>query len=373
MSNRRIYQLDQTSNNLLNTHRIPIDEFNLSTGLFQTKYISGQQILNSLVVTPGGTNGQIQFNENNELAANPDFFWDNNNNKLRIGQFSDPQARLDIRAQGNLSTDNILRVRDNSDTFDLFNINGAGDVYTVRGTSLNSTVFGFNSGRNLIGNANTFIGFASGGNTTTGGGNTFIGYRSGKLTNGQANTYIGHNSGVNTGNINNTVSIGHNTLVNASDGAGSHTVVGTRSFLATTTGTRLVGLGSDVGREIITAQDLILIGANAGRFYEDAAAGSGGTLATLENLTEGSNSIMIGYNARPNNNNAINQIIIGHDATGNGNNTTTIGNSFIVRTYLMGQTFLKNLNLDVTQIPTSPVGLNQGDVWVDGDRLKILI
>lgn len=51
----------------------------------------------------------------------------NGSGNVGIGTTS-PQARLDVRAQGDLATDVVLRVRNSTDTQDFLVVNGAGDV-----------------------------------------------------------------------------------------------------------------------------------------------------------------------------------------------------------------------------------------------------
>jgi hypothetical protein len=70
----------------------------------------------------------------------------------------------------------------------------------------------------LTHNANTFVGRAAGGGSTTGTGNTFIGYSAGDMnTTGSNNTIIGVNADVSSVNLSNSTAIGNGAVVNASN------------------------------------------------------------------------------------------------------------------------------------------------------------
>jgi hypothetical protein len=53
-------------------------------------------------------------------------------------------------------------------------------------------------------------------------------------------------------------------------------------------------------------------------------------------VSQATDSIFIGYKARPRSNAQINQIVIGADAVGNGDNTATLGNARTETVYLGG-------------------------------------
>jgi hypothetical protein len=71
-----------------------------------------------------GEDGEIIFNDGGALGANANFYWDTANGRLSIGQGNAPGARLDVRAQGALSSDIALRVRNSADTEDFLKITG---------------------------------------------------------------------------------------------------------------------------------------------------------------------------------------------------------------------------------------------------------
>jgi hypothetical protein len=193
-----------------------------------------------------------------------------------------PNARLDVRAQGALSTDIAFRVRNSADTFDIIRVNGIGEVFVGLGagrlnTGLNNSFFGFQAGFfNTTGANNSFFGQYAGFSNTTGANNAFFGFQAGlNNTTGANNAFFGQYAGVNnTTGVNNA-----------------------------------------------------FFGQSAGRFIAD-----GTTANTISN-----NSLFIGFNSKALANNQTNQIVIGHDAIGAGSNTATIGNTSIVDTVLRGR------------------------------------
>jgi hypothetical protein len=84
--------------------------------------------VNSTAIT-SGTAGRVFFqNASNQLSQSSNLFWDNTNSRLSIGQGNAPLARLDIRAQGILSTDIVFRIRNSSDSGNLLTFQGDGNV-----------------------------------------------------------------------------------------------------------------------------------------------------------------------------------------------------------------------------------------------------
>jgi hypothetical protein len=74
-----------------------------------------------------GTVGRILFEgTGNVLQEDAAFFWDNTNKRLGIGATPSTSVRLDVRAQGALSTDIAFRVRNSADSVTLQQFNGDG-------------------------------------------------------------------------------------------------------------------------------------------------------------------------------------------------------------------------------------------------------
>jgi len=216
-------------------------------------------------------------------------------------------ARLDVRAQGALSTDIVFRVSNSANTGNLLDVRGNGNIgintttdagfrLDVNGTARISgelTVNGIRIGRgagNIL--SNTVIGASSGSNNTTGNNNSYFGGSAGfNNTSGQLNSFFGGSAG-----------------------------------FSNTTGTENSYFGSASGLNNTGSQNAFF-GRNSGRFIAD-----GVTSNTISN-----NSVFLGRDTRANANNQTNQIVIGDTAIGAGSNTATLGNTSIVDTILRGR------------------------------------
>ena len=74
-----------------------------------------------------GTVGRILFDGTGSVVQeDSNLFWDNTNKRLGIGATPSTSVRLDVRAQGALSTDIGLRVRNSANTADILTVNGDG-------------------------------------------------------------------------------------------------------------------------------------------------------------------------------------------------------------------------------------------------------
>jgi hypothetical protein len=79
-----------------------------------------------------GTNGRVFFQGAGDVVQqSASLFWDNTNSRLGVGATPLTSVRLDVRAQGALSTDIAFRVRNSADTANLFDVQGDG-VTNVR-------------------------------------------------------------------------------------------------------------------------------------------------------------------------------------------------------------------------------------------------
>ncbi len=103
------------------------------------KTINGTSLLGSGDITVGGgitvgttavtsgTIGRIFFEgTGNVVQQSASLFWDNTNARLGIGATPSTTVRLDVRAQGALSTDIAFRVRNSADTANILTVNGDG-------------------------------------------------------------------------------------------------------------------------------------------------------------------------------------------------------------------------------------------------------
>lgn len=336
-------------------------------------------------VTPieSGASGGVLFQKSDgKLGQSSNLHWDNTNSRLSISQGTAPGARLDVRAQGTLSTDLAFRVSNGANTSNFLVVNGAGDVFNNgAGGVTSNTFYGENVGRNATGVGNTFMGTGAGQSTTTGSYNTANGVNA-LLSNttGGYNTANGANAlrsnttgGGNTANglralQNNTTgssntangvnalfrnTTGENNTANGSDSlfsnttGSNNTANGASALQSNTTGLSNTANGVNALFNNTTGGNNTANGVNAGRFIAD-----GVTDATVV-----SDSVLIGAGTRVNANNETNQIVIGNQAIGTGSNSVTLGNTSITRTNLRGQ-------IVISGFASAPVGI-EGAIYYD--------
>jgi nitrogen fixation protein len=134
------------------------------------KTINGNTLLGSgdLVISGGGgitvgttavasgTIGRIFFEgTGNVVQQSASLFWDNTNSRLGVGATPSTTVRLDVRAQGALSTDIAFRVRNSADTLNPFQITGdgktkmQGSIYYAEFDPSNGLFIGNNFGNML--------------------------------------------------------------------------------------------------------------------------------------------------------------------------------------------------------------------------------
>jgi len=134
--------------------------------------------------TPAGITGQIQFNNGGAFGADSNLFWDNTNKRLGVGATPSTTVRLDVRAQGALSTDIAFRVRNSADTKNLITIRGdktieliADTPATNGGISITSSAYNepilnfydsFGSKKLIIDTSNALINLGGNGNIKIG-------------------------------------------------------------------------------------------------------------------------------------------------------------------------------------------------------------
>jgi hypothetical protein len=91
-----------------------------------------------------GTVGRILFEgTGNILQEDSALFWDNTNKRLGVGATPASTVRLDVRAQGALSTDIAFRVRNSADSANIFEVRGDGHSVFSAG---NPVFIGFGAG-----------------------------------------------------------------------------------------------------------------------------------------------------------------------------------------------------------------------------------
>ena len=104
------------------------------------------QILNKPVIsssitigtTPitSGVAGRVLFEgSGNVVQEDAGLFWDNVNKRLGVGATPNTSTRLDVRAQGALSTDIAFRVRNSADTDNIISVKGNNSIFLLGETS----------------------------------------------------------------------------------------------------------------------------------------------------------------------------------------------------------------------------------------------
>jgi len=82
----------------------------------------------------GANNGEILYRNGGVLSTSTNLAFNATLGRLSVGQGLSPEARLDIRAQGSSSSDSVLRVRNNGNTFNILTLTG-NNVLSLSGSS----------------------------------------------------------------------------------------------------------------------------------------------------------------------------------------------------------------------------------------------
>jgi len=172
---------------------------------------------------------------------------------LSLG-YSSTAARLDVKAQGALSTDIAFRVRNSADTANLASINGVGDIALGEGaTGVNVTNYPFVAiGKNAKASQyGITIGSESGKNQDNGDRrNVYIGIGVAQLGTNSTATY--------------NVGIGNNALRNISSGNNNTAIGGVETGQNLTTGSDNVLIGKSAGLELTQGNANTFIGVRSG-------------------------------------------------------------------------------------------------------------
>ena len=131
------YELDELHNvSIITPSNNQVLTYESSSDLWKNKTLSTGLTIGTTAIS-SGTDGRVLFqNGGGILQQSANFFWDNTNSRLGIGN-SSPTARLHISAQGALSSDVVIRARNSANTADLFSVlgNGVTNVSTLTATN----------------------------------------------------------------------------------------------------------------------------------------------------------------------------------------------------------------------------------------------
>lgn len=301
-------------------------------------------------------------------------------NNLTIGA-TGQTGRLHVRGSGTSSStwtaqfhnsagnNNALMIRDDgnvgvgtSSPSRLLTVAGDAEVNGLRlGKGNSSLAFNLAFGANSLnaittGNNNTGIGANTLLNTTTGSDNFALGTQSlGGNTTGSFNIGIGYQTMLfnQTGNHNNAIgyralyqargsfNIGIGTSAASSNNTGTHNIaIGYRTLFNGTNNRFNTVVGTEAHFNGWNHQNNTSIGYQAG-FY------IGNGLVINTNI---SNSVLVGFDARPLDTAQVNQIVIGYQGRGLGSNTSRIGNTSTIQTHLDGSLTIGDTTLDPSAI-----------------------
>jgi hypothetical protein len=96
--------------------------------------ISGGGLTVGTTAIASGTDGRVLFQDAGVLQQDASFFWDNTNKRLGVGATPATNVRLDVRAQGALSTDIAFRVRNSANSVNLHELRGDGSWFKRNNT-----------------------------------------------------------------------------------------------------------------------------------------------------------------------------------------------------------------------------------------------
>jgi hypothetical protein len=306
---------DKTNSNFTELYDDKQDELISGTNI---KTVNGNSLIGSgdLVVggssgitvgttsVTSGTVGRVFFEgSGNVVQQDSALFWDNTNKRLGVGATPSSTVRLDVRAQGALSTDIAFRVRNSADTANYFVILGDGSI-NIGESSVNVASSGI-------------LGFVAGKNAKSGIQGISIGDNAGKNQNNtvRQNYFIGTNAGSGASTITGEMNIG----------------LGAGVFSKLTSGAENIAIGCSVfgsspSSEITTGSQNVLIGRSSGFQISTGNLNTAVGYFAGQGVTTGNSNTFIGSGTNISSNKNRNTII-GNQLQSSHENAIMIGTS----------------------------------------------
>jgi hypothetical protein len=202
-----------------------------------------------------GTDGRVFFQAGGVVQQDAAFFWDNTNKRLGVGATPASTVRLDVRAQGALSTDISFRVRNSADTGDLISLRGDGSewIQSVPFRHAGILTGGTNTAQSL------YLGYNSRGIASSGFRNVIIGTGGGGAISTNDSVCIGHNASA----LNTSIAIGSG----ATAAANNFCVMGSESYPFSAMS---IGTGGTVTSAAAVQNMIFSVGGVAGGFTSNS-------------------------------------------------------------------------------------------------------
>ena len=322
---------------------------------------------------PGGSNGQLEFNNSGAFGGSSNLLWNNSTNELGVNN-SSPAYALDVvgfintdQASGYKQAGQTILTASSTSGLTLGGIGAGTGLLATTTATAGDTVFGYQA-LNVAtsSNAITAFGYEALENLDdfVASQDTAVGYQSlWKATTAKNNTAIGYKAlTLNTTGTNNTA-VGTQALLDNTTGAGD-AALGLSALSNNTTGTNNTGIGVLALFGNQTGSNNTAVGLNAGEgvgsnsFANNSLFGANAGFA----LTTGGNNILIGYNSASSTQTGSNNIALGYNIdlpSTNGSNQLDIGN-LIYGTGLNGS--LKTVSTGAVGIGTT-TPYSALDVW----------
>ena len=172
---------------------------------------------------------------------------------------------------------------------------GYNSMVSANAAAQYNTCVGNYSGRQVSGESNTFLGYATGYGGITSNENTFVGYRTGQLrTAGASNTFVGAYSGYTTGTGASNTAVGRKSGFNLGTGY-QNSLFGEGAGESLTTGYNNTFIGANTGDSLLSGYQNICIGKSV-----DTAVNTDNyslVIGTDSDLGRGSSTGFIGANS----------------------------------------------------------------------------